>query len=111
MSLNLNGDNWKISRDGTNRRKVRLPRTHFNPDYRGNYFPVKPAGPKNRYGAIVKNPGFDHWEYDDSCNWPEFVAELEFDLPSAGAYTFLCDQVNGKISLELNDVPCREWAG
>lgn len=111
MTLNLNGDNWKISRDGTNWRKVRLPRTHFNPYYRGNYFPVKPADPKNRYGAIVKNPGFDHWEYDDSCNWPEFVAELEFDLPSAGAYTFLCDQVNGKISLELNDVPCGEWAG
>ena len=125
----LNGDQWLAavapkSKDGQPDAAARapgeawhgvaLPMTMFNQYFRTWHYPLKNVDPANRYGKVAPLPGWPDVAFDSLiCEdrvW--FRTDLHLSAAeAAGACTWVCDNVSGKLKVYLNGTLCGEYFG
>ncbi len=128
QSILLNGDRWLMaigtSADDQNQgytpptddswKNSILPRVHFDPYFRINFYPLTNVDPKNRYGKVESAKGWEDFTYDGIPNWKKFWARLDIDLGAEAterSWDFSCEAVNGLLKVYMNGEYCGRWEG
>lgn len=125
----LNGDQWLVAvapkpqdgqpvapapAPGGAWHGITLPVVMFSEYFRTWHYPLKDVDPKNRYGKVESLPGWSDFTFDSviCARHAWFRTELQLSAAeAAGACTFVCENVSGRLKVYLNGTACGEYFG
>jgi Glycosyl hydrolases family 2/Glycosyl hydrolases family 2, TIM barrel domain len=106
----LNG-NWEASYDRKQWSRIIMPFRMLQEYFRTWYYPLKKVNPKNHYGAVKSNKGWEDFKFNKLRCAKNIWFKKTFNLKNPQTGTFICENITGKVKVYMNGVFCGEYNG